>query len=98
MAKEEIVNKREIIFTCQPISIPPYDQYILIIERKIKNQIQIFKTETTLCESEKIKLVNLYIPAKNHNHIKISIYNNMENIIKIPEGTTIGYLTTEIKA
>ncbi|KAG9297184.1 hypothetical protein G9A89_019465 [Geosiphon pyriformis] len=58
---------------------------------------KIFEAEAKLCESKKIGLVNLHIPTKNHSHIKISIYNNTEAIIKIPEGTTIEHLITEIK-
>ncbi|KAG9297050.1 hypothetical protein G9A89_000429 [Geosiphon pyriformis] len=34
MAKEKIIDKGEIIFTCQPISIPPYGQYIVVVEKK----------------------------------------------------------------
>ncbi|KAG9287753.1 hypothetical protein G9A89_004156 [Geosiphon pyriformis] len=97
MAEEEIVDKEEIISTCQSIFILSYDQYMVVIERKVKDQMQIFEAEATLCESEEIELTNLYIPAKNHNHIKIPIYNNMENVVEIPEGTIISYLTTEIK-
>ncbi|KAG9284758.1 hypothetical protein G9A89_001128 [Geosiphon pyriformis] len=97
MAEEKIINKREIISTRQPISILPYDQYMVAIERKVKNQIQIFEAEATLCESGGIGLVNLYIPAKNHSYIKIPIYNNTGDIIKIPAETTIRYLTTEIE-
>ncbi|KAG9297600.1 hypothetical protein G9A89_007675 [Geosiphon pyriformis] len=97
MAEEEIIDKREIISTYQQISIPLYNQYMVVIERKVKDQIQIFEAEATLCESEKIGLVNLYIPAKNHSYIKILIYNNTEDIIEIPAGTTIRYLTTEIE-
>ncbi|KAG9306915.1 hypothetical protein G9A89_000783 [Geosiphon pyriformis] len=97
MAEEEIIDKGEIISIRQSIFIPPYDQYILVIEKKVKNQIQIFEAEATLCKSEEIRLVNLHIPAKNHRHIKILIYNNTGNIIKIPERTIIGYLTTEIE-
>ncbi|KAG9287351.1 hypothetical protein G9A89_023722 [Geosiphon pyriformis] len=97
MAEKEIIDKKEIISTCQSISIQSYDQYMVTIERKVKNQVQIFEAEATLCESGKIGLVNIYIPAKNHSYIKISIYNNMENVIKIPEGITIGYLTTKIE-
>ncbi|KAG9290029.1 hypothetical protein G9A89_010335 [Geosiphon pyriformis] len=97
MAEEKIINKEEIISTCQPISIPPYDQYMVVIERKVKDQIQIFETEATLCESEEIGLTNLYIPAKNHNYIKISIYNNTGNIVEISKKTIISYLNTEIK-
>ncbi|KAG9299857.1 hypothetical protein G9A89_003401 [Geosiphon pyriformis] len=97
MAKEKVIDKREIISICQSISISLYNQYIIVIERKMKDQVQIFEAEATLCESEKIGLVNLHILAKNHNHIKILIYNNMRDIIKIPEGTNIRYLTTEIE-
>ncbi|KAG9303533.1 hypothetical protein G9A89_018429 [Geosiphon pyriformis] len=97
MAEKEIINKGEIISTYQPISIPSYDQYMVVIEKKVKYQVQIFETEAALCESEKIGLINLHIPAKNHSHIKIPIYNNTENVIRIPERTTIGYLTTEIE-
>ncbi|KAG9287593.1 hypothetical protein G9A89_019654 [Geosiphon pyriformis] len=70
---------------------------MLAIERKKKEQEQIFEAEATLCESEEIGLINLHIPAKSHNHIKISIYNNTGNIVEIPKGTTLGYLTMEIK-
>ncbi|KAG9298644.1 hypothetical protein G9A89_012712 [Geosiphon pyriformis] len=97
MAEKKIVDKGEIISICQSISIVPYDQYIITIKRKVKDQVQIFEAEATLCESEKIGLVNLHIPAKNYKHIKISIYNNIEDTIKIPKRTTIGYLTTEVE-
>ncbi|KAG9284170.1 hypothetical protein G9A89_022944 [Geosiphon pyriformis] len=97
MAEEKLIDKGEIISTRQLISILSYNQYMVVIEKKVKDQIQIFEVEATLCESEKIKLVNLHIPAKNHSHIKISIYNNTEDIIEIPEETTIEYLTTEIE-
>ncbi|KAG9295053.1 hypothetical protein G9A89_017847 [Geosiphon pyriformis] len=97
MAEEKIINKREIISIHQSISILPYDQYIVIIERKVKDQVQIFKTKAALCESGKIELVNLHIPAKNHKHIKIPIYNNIGDTIKILERITIGYLTTEVE-
>ncbi|KAG9289794.1 hypothetical protein G9A89_015374 [Geosiphon pyriformis] len=50
MAEEKIVDKEKIISTCQPISILLYDQYIVIIEKKVKNQVQIFEAEATLCE------------------------------------------------
>ncbi|KAG9306360.1 hypothetical protein G9A89_018243 [Geosiphon pyriformis] len=79
------------------MSIPPYSQYMLAIERKKKEQEQIFEAEATLCELGKIGLINLYILAKSHNHIKISIYNNTENVVKIPKETTLEYLTMEIK-
>ncbi|KAG9290972.1 hypothetical protein G9A89_011122 [Geosiphon pyriformis] len=37
MAEKEIVDKKEIISTHQPISILPYDQYIVVIEREVKD-------------------------------------------------------------
>ncbi|KAG9302895.1 hypothetical protein G9A89_022311 [Geosiphon pyriformis] len=97
MAEEKIVGPGEIISTGQAISIPPYSQYMLVIERKEKEQEQIFEVEVTLCESGKIGLINLHIPAKSYSSIKIPIYNNTGNVINIPERTTIGYLTTEIE-
>ncbi|KAG9292292.1 hypothetical protein G9A89_009104 [Geosiphon pyriformis] len=62
-----------------------------------EKEVQIFEAEATLCKSGEIELVNLYIPAKNHSHLKILIYNNTEDIIEIPEEIIIGYLTTEIE-
>ncbi|KAG9284413.1 hypothetical protein G9A89_023670 [Geosiphon pyriformis] len=97
MTEKKIIGQGEIISTGQAISIPPYSQYMLTIERKEKEQEQIFEAETTLCESGEIGLINLHIPAKNYSSIKILIYNNTGNVISIPEGTTIGYLTTEIE-
>ncbi|KAG9289392.1 hypothetical protein G9A89_007953 [Geosiphon pyriformis] len=97
MAEEEIVGQEEIISTGQAISIPPYSQYMLAIERKEKEQEQMFEAEATLCESREIRLINLHIPAKSYSSIKIPIYNNTGNVISIPEGTTIRYLTTEIE-
>ncbi|KAG9304216.1 hypothetical protein G9A89_019778 [Geosiphon pyriformis] len=97
MAEEEIVDQEEIISTSQAIFIPLYSQYMLAIERKEKEQEQIFEVEANLYESGEIGLINLYIPAKSYSHIKIPIYNNTDNVINIPEGTTIEYLTTEIE-
>ncbi|KAG9291630.1 hypothetical protein G9A89_022049 [Geosiphon pyriformis] len=97
MAEKKIVDKGEIIFTHQPISIPPYNQYMVTIERKVKDQVQIFEAEATLCESGKIGLVNLHIPAKNYDHIKIPIYNTTENIIEIPKRIIIRYLTMKVE-
>ncbi|KAG9289120.1 hypothetical protein G9A89_022429 [Geosiphon pyriformis] len=97
MAEKKIVGQGEIISTGQAISIPPYSQYMLAIERKEKEQEQIFEAEANLCESEEIGLINFHILAKSYSHIKIPIYNNTGNVINIPEGTTIGYLTTEIE-
>ncbi|KAG9293199.1 hypothetical protein G9A89_010536 [Geosiphon pyriformis] len=97
MAEEKTVGQGEIILTSQVISIPLYSQYMLAIERKEKEQEQIFEVEATLCESEEIGLINLHIPAKSYSSIKIPIYNNTGNVINIPEGTTIRYLTTKIE-
>ncbi|KAG9296953.1 hypothetical protein G9A89_003667 [Geosiphon pyriformis] len=97
MAEKEIVNQGEIISMSQAISIPPYGQYMVRIKQEIKEQNQIFEAEPILCELREIGLINLYIPAKNYNHIKIPIYNNTRNVIVIPAGTTIRYLSTEIE-
>ncbi|KAG9290324.1 hypothetical protein G9A89_007055 [Geosiphon pyriformis] len=97
MAEKKIVDQREIISIGQAISIPPYSQYMVEIKREVKKQNQIFEAEPTLCESGEIGLINLYIPVKDYSHIKISIYNNTENVIIIPTETTIGYLSTEIE-
>ncbi|KAG9306371.1 hypothetical protein G9A89_018254 [Geosiphon pyriformis] len=97
MTKEEIVGQGEIISTSQAISIPLYSQYMLAIERKEKEQEQIFEAKANLCESGEIGLINLHIPAKSYSHIKILIYNNTSNVINVPEGITIGYLPTEIE-
>ncbi|KAG9288184.1 hypothetical protein G9A89_020490 [Geosiphon pyriformis] len=83
MAEEEIVDQREIISTSQTISIPPYGQYMIGIKWKVKEQNQIFEAEPTL--------------FKDYSHIKIPIYNNTRNVIVIPAGITIRYLSTEIK-
>ncbi|KAG9303366.1 hypothetical protein G9A89_013692 [Geosiphon pyriformis] len=97
MAEKKIIGQEEIISTDQVISIPPYDQYMVVIERKVKDKDQIFEAETSLCELEEIGLINLYIPAKSHNHIKIPIYNTTENAITIPEEIIIGYISTELE-
>ncbi|KAG9299242.1 hypothetical protein G9A89_013890 [Geosiphon pyriformis] len=89
MAEEEIVGQGEIISTGQAISIPPYSQYMLAIEKKKKEQKQMFEA--------KQPFVNWKRLAKGYSSIKIPIYNNTGNVISIPEGTTIGYLTTEIE-
>ncbi|KAG9288493.1 hypothetical protein G9A89_015699 [Geosiphon pyriformis] len=97
MAEEEIIGQEEIILTGQAISISPYNQYMLAIERKKKDQAQIFKTEASLCQSGEVELINLHIPAKNYSHIKIPIYNNIGNVIEIPARIIIEYLNTEMK-
>ncbi|KAG9296632.1 hypothetical protein G9A89_002903 [Geosiphon pyriformis] len=97
IVEEKIIGQEKIISTGQTISIPPYSQYILAIERREKEQEQIFEAEAIFCESREIGLINLHIPAKSHNHIKIPIYNNTRNVVEIPEGTTLRYLTTEIE-
>ncbi|KAG9287167.1 hypothetical protein G9A89_003015 [Geosiphon pyriformis] len=73
------------------------EKYMLMIEKKVKDQAQIFEAEPTICESEEIGLTNLYIPAKNYYHIKISIYNMTGDIVKIPKETIIEYLTTKVE-
>ncbi|KAG9289452.1 hypothetical protein G9A89_008013 [Geosiphon pyriformis] len=97
MAEEKMIDQGEIISTGQVISIPPYNQYMVIIERKMKDKDQIFEAETNFCKLEEIGLINLYIPAKNHNYIKIPIYNITGDAITISEGTIIGYISTELE-
>ncbi|KAG9302753.1 hypothetical protein G9A89_009530 [Geosiphon pyriformis] len=97
MVEKEIVGQEKIISIGQAIFILLYDQYMVEIERKVKDQNQIFEAEASLCKSEEIGLINLHIPAKNYSCIKIPIYNNTGSVVQIPEGTTIGYLTTEIE-
>ncbi|KAG9292930.1 hypothetical protein G9A89_016292 [Geosiphon pyriformis] len=97
MAEEKVIDKGEIISICQTISIPPYDQYRLTIKREVKNQAQLFEAKATICKLEETGLINLYISAKSPKNIKILIYNTIGSIIKIPKGTIIGYLTTEVE-
>ncbi|KAG9303550.1 hypothetical protein G9A89_018446 [Geosiphon pyriformis] len=97
MAEKKIVGQGEIISTSQAISISSYNQYMLAIEKKRKDQAQIFEAKASLCESGEVGLINLHIPAKNYSHIKIPIYNNIRNVIEIPTGTIIRYLNTEMK-
>ncbi|KAG9289114.1 hypothetical protein G9A89_022423 [Geosiphon pyriformis] len=56
MAEEEIVDQREIISTGQAISISPYNQYMLAIERKEKDQAQIFKQKPVFVNQKKLDL------------------------------------------
>ncbi|KAG9296657.1 hypothetical protein G9A89_009916 [Geosiphon pyriformis] len=70
---------------------------MLAIEKREKEQEQIFEAEATFCKSGEIGLINLHIPAKSHNHSKIFIYNNTRNVVEILEGTTLRYLTMEIE-
>ncbi|KAG9303307.1 hypothetical protein G9A89_013633 [Geosiphon pyriformis] len=97
MVEKEVIDKGEIISTCQSISIPLYDQYRLAIKRKVKNQAQLFEAEATICKSGEIGLINLYILAKSPKNIKILIYNTTGNVIEISKGTIIRYLTTKVE-
>ncbi|KAG9288006.1 hypothetical protein G9A89_017601 [Geosiphon pyriformis] len=97
IVKEEIIDKGEIISTGQPISIPSYNQYMIVIEKKVKDQNQIFEAEAAHYELREIGLINLHIPVRNYSPIKIPIYNNTRKVIEILEGTIIRHLTTEIK-
>ncbi|KAG9293001.1 hypothetical protein G9A89_016363 [Geosiphon pyriformis] len=97
MAKEKIINKEKIISTNQSVFIPPYDQHMLVIKRKVRNQSQIFEAEPTICESRKIGITNFYILAKNYKHIKIPIYNTTGDTIEIPSRIIIKYLNTEVE-
>ncbi|KAG9298603.1 hypothetical protein G9A89_000822 [Geosiphon pyriformis] len=95
-----VEDRKELGITAREIqefrSTSRIDVPVNMVEEKT-DQNQIFEAEASLCESGEIGLINLYIPTKSHNHIKIPIYNNTGSVIQIPEGTTIGYLTTEIE-
>ncbi|KAG9287637.1 hypothetical protein G9A89_023987 [Geosiphon pyriformis] len=97
MAKEEVIDKGKIISTHQSISISPYDQYMLAIKKKVKNQAQLFEAEATICKLGEIGLTNLYILAKSPKNIKISIHNTIGSVIEIPKETIIRYLTIEVE-
>ncbi|KAG9305947.1 hypothetical protein G9A89_016600 [Geosiphon pyriformis] len=71
--------------------------YILVIEKRIKNQAQIFEVKTIICESGKMEFTNFYILAKSLKHIKIFIYNIIRDVIEIPTETTIEYLSTKVE-
>ncbi|KAG9307533.1 hypothetical protein G9A89_000012 [Geosiphon pyriformis] len=58
MTEKEIMNKGEIISTYQPIFIPPYDQYMITIKRKVKNQAQLFEAEAIIYEFGKLKSIS----------------------------------------
>ncbi|KAG9290660.1 hypothetical protein G9A89_011623 [Geosiphon pyriformis] len=64
MAEEKIVDKGEIISTCQSIFIPLYDQYMVVIEKKVKDQVQIFEAEATLYKLGEIGLTGDAMPIK----------------------------------
>ncbi|KAG9301807.1 hypothetical protein G9A89_003194 [Geosiphon pyriformis] len=50
-----------------------------------EKKAQIFEAKPTICKSEEIGLINLYIPAKNKKHIKIPIYNTPNPISDFPQ-------------
>ncbi|KAG9298633.1 hypothetical protein G9A89_012701 [Geosiphon pyriformis] len=97
MIEEKVIDKEEIISTHQSISILPYDQYMLAIKKKVRDQAQLFETEAIICKSEEIGFTNLYILAKSPKNIKILIYNTTGSVIKIPKRTIIRYLTTKVE-
>ncbi|KAG9306175.1 hypothetical protein G9A89_016079 [Geosiphon pyriformis] len=94
-----IENRKELGITVKEIqgfrSTDRIDIPVNMTEKE--NQAQIFEAKTTICKSEKIGLINLYIPAKSSKYIKIFIYNTTGNVFEIPKGTTIGYLSTKIE-
>ncbi|KAG9288693.1 hypothetical protein G9A89_004312 [Geosiphon pyriformis] len=79
-----------------PVNMAEKKIYILAIKREVKNQVQLLEAKAIICKSGEIGLTNLYISAKSSKNIKILIYNITGNIIEIPKGTIIGYLTTEM--
>ncbi|KAG9303501.1 hypothetical protein G9A89_018397 [Geosiphon pyriformis] len=87
MAEEKIIDKGEIISTHQSISIPSYSQYMLAIKREQKS---------LFVNQKRLDLLIFTYQSKAKN-IKILIYNTTENVIEIPKGTIIKYLTTEVE-
>ncbi|KAG9305780.1 hypothetical protein G9A89_001068 [Geosiphon pyriformis] len=60
-------------------------------------QAQMFEAKTTICKTREIGLTNFYILAKSPKHIKIIIYNTIEDVIEIPKRTIIRYLNTKVE-
>ncbi|KAG9292108.1 hypothetical protein G9A89_005252 [Geosiphon pyriformis] len=71
------------------------NQYILKINQKIQNQALVFKANSKICSLANV--ANLYLPAKAYKHFKILIHNLTEDIIKIPKGTLVGFIFSNIQ-
>ncbi|KAG9293593.1 hypothetical protein G9A89_005596 [Geosiphon pyriformis] len=65
------------------------------IDQKIQNQALVFEANPEICSLTNI--ANLYVPAKAYKHFKIPIHNLTKDIIKIPEGTLIGSISSDIQ-
>ncbi|KAG9289640.1 hypothetical protein G9A89_014375 [Geosiphon pyriformis] len=92
---EEDNNQVEFINTDTIISIPLYRQYILKVNQKIQDQALLFEASPKICSLADV--ANLYLPAKAHKHFKIPIHNPTKDVIKIPEGTLVGSISTDIQ-
>ncbi|KAG9306856.1 hypothetical protein G9A89_005757 [Geosiphon pyriformis] len=85
MVEEEVIDKGEIISTCQSIFIPPYDQ------------LSCLKQKPPFANQERLDSLIFTYQPKAPKTSKFHIYNTTGNIIEIPKGTIIGYLITEVE-
>ncbi|KAG9307268.1 hypothetical protein G9A89_017096 [Geosiphon pyriformis] len=63
------------------------------VNRKIQDQALLFKASPKICSLADV--ANLYLLAKVHKHFKIPIHNSTEDVIEIPEGTLIGFISAD---
>ncbi|KAG9287214.1 hypothetical protein G9A89_008844 [Geosiphon pyriformis] len=70
-------------------------QYILKVDQRIQNKVLVFETDFEICLLANV--ANLYLSAKAHKHFRIFIYNPTKDIIKIPEKTLIGSISSDIQ-
>ncbi|KAG9300334.1 hypothetical protein G9A89_011407 [Geosiphon pyriformis] len=92
---EEDSDQVELIYTDTVISIPPYRQYILKVNRKNQDQVLLFKANHEICSLADV--TNLYLPTKAYKHFKISIHNPTKDLIKIPKGTLVSSISADIQ-
>ncbi|KAG9304498.1 hypothetical protein G9A89_020062 [Geosiphon pyriformis] len=64
------------------------------VNRKIQDQALLFETSSEICSLADV--ANLYLLAKAHKHFKIPIHNPTKDVIEIPEGTLIGFISADI--
>ncbi|KAG9302276.1 hypothetical protein G9A89_008767 [Geosiphon pyriformis] len=62
---------------------------------QIQDQALLFEASPEICSLADI--ANLYLLAKAHKHFKIPIHNLTEDVIKIPEGTLVSSISTDIQ-
>ncbi|KAG9291119.1 hypothetical protein G9A89_012991 [Geosiphon pyriformis] len=90
---KEDSDQVEFIHTDTVISISLYRQYILKVNRKIQDQALLFEASPKICSLANV--ANLYLLAKTHKHFKIPIHNLTEDVIEIPKGTLVSFISTD---